>query len=162
MEKGLEKKSTSNETFIEKQLETCTATKRGNFPRSVGSTLVPIKIGSSPRFLLQASGALSWPARRNIVGYDKEEQDSRWLACSHFLAAATRFSRGTDTRQGRALLCRFVWPTSESMGYEIVSLEKKNKRNAFAHHDSKQIESSEFFYKCYKYKINKTENINRR
>lgn len=28
-------------------------------------------------------------------------------------------------------------PTSESMGYEIVSLEKKNKRNAFAHHDSK-------------------------
>lgn len=24
---------------------------------------------------------------------------------------------------------RFVWPTSESMGYQIVSLEKKNKRN---------------------------------
>lgn len=58
MKEGLEKNNIERNVYRE-IVRTCTATKRGNFPRSVGSTLVPIKIGSSPRFLLRASGVLA-------------------------------------------------------------------------------------------------------
>lgn len=157
MEEGLEKK-TSNETFIEKQLGRVPQRNGESFPRSVGSTLVPIKIGSSPRFLLQASGVLARATQYRRIQQRRTGQSMVGLqpfSCSRDLFFP-RYRHATGSSTPLILF----GPCRSQRDTESFPLRRRIRETfVFTHHDSKQIERA-----CYKYKINKIifENINRR